>query len=195
MDRFAGFKKSATMVEMSLVEQIPSYSVEDYLQWEGDWELWNGHPIAMAPAPFRPHAKAGTRFLLHVGSQLDENDACNQCELLYEMDWHVDDKTVVRPDIVICCDSDDQKWLTRAPELVAEILSPSTRDWDTTTKKELYAAEGVKFYLIVDPENQKLTTYKLDDGEYEEISEGEPIPVHDECEISISAADIFCHSK
>ena len=34
----------------------PHYTVDDYQHWEGDWELWNGVAVAMAPSPFGPHA-------------------------------------------------------------------------------------------------------------------------------------------
>jgi hypothetical protein len=34
---------------------VPNYSVADYQTWPGDWELWNGVPIAMGPSPFLPH--------------------------------------------------------------------------------------------------------------------------------------------
>ena len=40
---------------MSNIEFLPKYSYSDYLIWEGDWELVEGVPIAMAPAPMKIH--------------------------------------------------------------------------------------------------------------------------------------------
>ncbi len=34
---------------------IPHYTVEDYLRWEGDWQLIDGVPIARTPSPFGRH--------------------------------------------------------------------------------------------------------------------------------------------
>ncbi|MBL8890156.1 MAG: hypothetical protein JNL67_09265 [Planctomycetaceae bacterium] len=39
----------------SIPQLIPHHSVSDYPQWAGDWELWNGLPMAMGPSPFLPH--------------------------------------------------------------------------------------------------------------------------------------------
>jgi hypothetical protein len=41
----------------------PHYSVSDYLQWEGDWELWNGTAVAMSPSPLGPHERAAAKLV------------------------------------------------------------------------------------------------------------------------------------
>ncbi len=44
---------------MSTVRKYqPHYTVEDYRQWKGDWELWYGTAVAMSPSPFGPHERA-----------------------------------------------------------------------------------------------------------------------------------------
>ncbi|MEO0413562.1 MAG: Uma2 family endonuclease [Verrucomicrobiota bacterium] len=176
---------------MTLASHAPNYTIEDYLQWEGDWELWDGRPVAMSPAPFRPHAKVGARLLKLIGNQLDLHDECDECEVLYEMDWHVSEDTVVRPDIVICCDQEDQTWLTKAPELIIEILSPSTRKLDLTAKKELYSREGVPLYFIADPENRRLTKWRLVNEHYEVVPEGGKTKLHGDCELELLEPDVF----
>lgn len=56
-----------------------------------------------------------------------------------------------------------------APDLVVEVLSKTTETHDRGIKFTDYAAHGVSEYWIVDPENETLEQYILDDGEYELI--------------------------
>lgn len=80
-----------------------------------------------------------------------------------------DDRTIVQPDLLIMCEKDsleDMQEDTRAkevPDLIAEILSPSTRDRDCTIKLRKYMNAGVKEYWIVDPKNEKLLVYVFDE--------------------------------
>jgi len=53
-----------------------------------------------------------------------------------------------------------------APSLVLEILSPSTRAYDLTTKAELYACHGVPEYWVVDIDAESVTIHELRDGRY-----------------------------
>jgi Uma2 family endonuclease len=177
---------------MSLKEVLPTYTVSDYLQWEGDWELWEGHPVAMAPSPTPEHQNSGTNLVVEFASQLKAKPCSNRCRVFYELDWHIDDTTVVRPDLMIYChDMPKEKWIVNAPTLVAEILSPSSRDRDEIGKKALYAENGVKYYLIADPESKNLDLFILIDREYQEISISSNVVLTEECEVSIVADNIF----
>jgi Uma2 family endonuclease len=53
-----------------------------------------------------------------------------------------------------------------APDLVVEVLSPSTEEIDRLVKFEDYAAHGVAEYWLVDPEDEIVEQYLLHDGEY-----------------------------
>lgn len=57
-----------------------------------------------------------------------------------------------------------------APDLVVEILSPSTRTMDLTRKAQLYAEAGVPEYGVADPDEPSFHLYALIDGEYREIA-------------------------
>jgi hypothetical protein len=37
------------------IEDLPHYTYDDYVQWEGNWEIINGIPYAMSPAPSKKH--------------------------------------------------------------------------------------------------------------------------------------------
>ncbi len=54
-----------------------------------------------------------------------------------------------------------------APDLIVEILSPSTRRRDTTTKRALYERYGVREYWLIDPIARTVTVDVLRGGRYE----------------------------
>ena len=139
---------------MPALKYIPNYSVHEYRQWQGDWELWDGVPVAMSPSPFGWHQWVATSLAASIKNQLDEQH-CDDCFVLMETDWIVNDRTVVRPDISVCCDSFPERFIESAPALVIEVLSESTAEKDRHSKRLLYELEHVPFYLIVDIENDR----------------------------------------
>ena len=64
-----------------------------------------------------------------------------------------------------------------APDLVAEVLSPSTMKRDKGDKKTAYEQAGVREYWIVDPIKQRVTVHHFDMEDGEEYAFGEEIPV------------------
>ena len=79
---------------------------------------------------------------------------------------------VVQPDIVYVSserfDVLTQRRIVGAPDLVVEILSPSTRTHDLTTKREIYRLEGVREYWVVDLEARTATVWALVEDRYVE---------------------------
>ena len=73
----------------------------------------------------------------------------------------------VQPDILVVCDETklDEKGCRGAPDLVIEILSPSTASKDAIQKRALYEKHGVKQYWIVDPTNRLVMVYALQPDE------------------------------
>lgn len=73
------------------------------------------------------------------------------------------------PDFMVVCDRSKIKWngVHGAPDLVAEILSPSTGKNDKGRKKKAYESIGVPEYWIVDPLNRSVEVYLLENGHYE----------------------------
>lgn len=74
--------------------------------------------------------------------------------------------TMVEPDISVVCDNSklDSHGCKGAPDMVVEILSPSTRRHDRLVKLGLYQKAGVQEYWIADPENQTVQVFLLDDS-------------------------------
>ena len=150
---------------MSVVD-LMNYTYADYKSWEGDWELIEGLPVSMAPAPMKIHQQLSRDIAIELAK-----DECEPCELLYEVDWKICEETVVRPDIVFTCDDEGEAYLTKAPKIIVEIISPSTARKDETVKFDLYEAEGVQYYLIVYPDDLKAKAYTLKEGKYRKIGD------------------------
>ena len=140
------------------------YTYDDYKLWKGDWELMDGVPVAMSPAPMRKHQSLVSELIYNIREQLDE---CPLCEVLGEVDYKVSDDTILRPDIALTCGETNESYLTKAPEIIVEIISKSTARRDETYKFDLYEAEKVKYYIIVYPDDLIVKVYKLDGKVYD----------------------------
>ena len=83
-------------------------------------------------------------------------------------DYPEDVDTMVEPDISVVCDTSklDDIGCKGAPDLVMEILSPTTQRHDRFTKFNLYQQAGVQEYWIVDPASKSVQVFVLDDGRY-----------------------------
>lgn len=118
---------------MSIQPVMETYTVQDYLQWEGDWELINGQPVAMAPSPGLTHQTLS----MTIARQLDESlDDCPRCQALFEIDVEFSDYTVVRPDVLVICYQPEGERLNRAPALIFEVISPNGQGKDFATNDE-----------------------------------------------------------
>ena len=85
------------------------------------------------------------------------------CRVYIEPDVFLDDKNNFIPDIAVLCDKSKKKskGIYGAPDLIAEILSPSTDARDLGEKRDVYGKMGVKEYWIVDPQSKKITVCYL----------------------------------
>lgn len=75
---------------------VPLYTYADYKQWEGNWELINGHPHALSPSPLKQHQRVGKKLLVEMDELLETGTGCKDCEVFYELDWIVSNDTIVR---------------------------------------------------------------------------------------------------
>ncbi|RKN61941.1 Uma2 family endonuclease [Paenibacillus ginsengarvi] len=175
---------------MSMPMQHRHYKYADYSKWaEGERvELIDGHVYAMTPAPSRIHQEILGNLYNEFANYL-RGKRCRPYIAPFdvrlpkgnELDEEID--TVVQPDLSIVCDPEklDDKGCKGAPDLIAEIISPSSLKLDTTAKKALYERVGVKQYWIVYPHEKIVMVYTLkeerryDDGEA--FSQGDLIPV------------------
>ncbi len=143
------------------------YTVHDHRLWEGDWELIRGNAYAMAPSPAFEHQNTS----LKIARQLDEAlDECMECHAVFETDVTFADDTVARPDVMVICYEPEQK-LNRAPDIIFEVVSPSSAKRDEILKFDLYREEGVKYYILVYPDGKKAKCYTLQNGAYVKVAD------------------------
>jgi Uma2 family endonuclease len=133
------------------------YTTSDYQQWEGDWELIHGTAYAMAPSPMVTHQFVSTK-ITHELMQILQN--CPNCMVMGEIDWEVSSDTVVKPDALVICKEIEEK-VNKTPEIIFEVISPSTAKRDEVLKFDIYEKEGVKYYTLVYPKNRIAKVYKL----------------------------------
>ena len=182
------------------------YAYADYLTWMDDVrrELIEGF-IKLLPAPRRTHAKVSRKISWHFEAIVMKNK-CN-CEVYYApFDVRLpqngeteNDKifTVVQPDICVVCDPSklDDYGCLGAPDLIVEILSPSTGRRDLSEKFALYEKSGVREYWVVYPKDETVQVFLLqDDGTYDAgtVYEREgKVPVHIFDGYEIDLQDIF----
>jgi Uma2 family endonuclease len=160
---------------------VPSYTYSDYKNWKEDWELINGYPFSLLPSPKIKHQKVSGVFYLRFSNGLLKYNNCN-CICLYETDWIVNDETVVRPDLMILCDTGkEEDYPTQTPRLIVEIFSPSTIKKDRNQKFYLYQERGVPYYIMVDPDNKSTEYYQLIDNQYKSINKPAEFILTEKC--------------
>lgn len=151
------------------------YTLANALTWEEDEriELIYGNPVMMSP-PVRAHQKASIELL----AQLHDYLKGKKCEVYHapfavrpferDGDSPEDVDTLIEPDITVVCDPSklDDIGCKGAPDLIMEILSPSTQRHDKLTKFNLYQRAGVQEYWIVDPASKSVQVFVLEDGHY-----------------------------
>ncbi len=171
---------------------LPHYIYDDYLLWDGEWELISGIPYAMAPAPTITHQEINGKITFQLYLKLKK---CKHCKPLAEVDWKVDEETVVQPDNLVICNLKTKKnYLDKIPEIIFEILSPSSKKRDRNLKFALYEKESVPYYIIIEPFGMFAEVYKLFNGHYRlegEFKVGEYHFELEECNFSFSFSDIF----
>jgi Uma2 family endonuclease len=164
------------MGEPLLKTQDRKFTYADYKTWPDDerWELIDGEAWDMshgcmgeqqtclrpAPAPNITHQTISMELSVTIGSFL-KGKPCRVFAAPFDVRLPDLEKsndedifTVVQPDLVVVCDESklDQRGCIGAPDLVVEILSPSTSYKDESFKLKLYEKHGVKEYWIINPD-------------------------------------------
>ncbi|MDD3024451.1 MAG: Uma2 family endonuclease [Syntrophomonadaceae bacterium] len=149
------------------------YTYAEYLQWPDDerWEIINGEPFLMSPAPLTEHQIILRELVIQLGQFLR-----NKPYQVFPSPFDVrlprgeendnEINTVVQPDIVVVCDPTkiDKRGCKGVPDLIIEILSYSTAKKDLNEKFNLYEGVGVKEYWIVFPGEAVIEVYQLDEN-------------------------------
>ncbi|ODS34638.1 MAG: hypothetical protein SCARUB_00218 [Candidatus Scalindua rubra] len=153
---------------MPLVEKIKKkYTYNDYIKWSDEerWEIINGVPYNMTPAPSIKHQNAVGTFYSNLKQKL-QGKPCKP--FIAPADVILSEFDVVQPDVFVVC---DEKKITDSniqgtPDLIVEVLSPSIALKDKREKKVLYEKYGVMEYIIIDPIEFYIERFVLEEGAY-----------------------------
>jgi len=147
------------------------YTYEDLLEFpEGDgnrYEIIDGE-LFVTPAPNLRHQ----RVLLNLVTTLVAHVRKHALGEVFvaPVDVRFADGYVIEPDVLFVstahADRMKEKWVEGAPDLVVEVLSPSTAKTDRTKKRDAFAKHGVPFYWLVDGDERIVEELRLDGSAY-----------------------------
>lgn len=172
---------------------LPHYTYDDWIHWEGRWELLDGHPIAMSPMPLPVHQRVASELVTEFTNALRKSK-CRKCKVYQPLDYKIAEDIILVPDLLIVCDEIKKSFLDFPPKLVIEILSPSTALRDRNTKFEIYRQQKITYYLIVDTEKKLTEVYQLAENNYllQQIqNDAFTFELEDDCSINVSFQNIW----
>lgn len=171
------------------------FTYADYVRWPDDerWEIIGGEAYSMTPAPSIRHQEI-SGYLYSLFAQFFKGRGCKPFHA--PTDVVFDEQNIVQPDLLIVCDKNKitENNIKGAPDLVVEILSPSTALKDKREKKALYERFGVREYLIVYPIEELVERFVYADGQYgtaEVFGWGEVLPLAVFPELHLNIWEIF----
>lgn len=153
------------------------HTYADYLIWSATSgnELVDGVAyVREPPSPSRVHQE----IVLALGGQIDRSlrgrpERAYVAPLDVRLPKNTDDRdgeidTVVQPDVFVVSDLQklDERGVRGTPDWIAEVLSPSTANYDRTTKLCAYERAGVPEVWLIDPTGRTVTIYQMVAGCY-----------------------------
>lgn len=156
---------------VSFTETIWTYT--DYRELPADgkcYQIVKG-VLYMVPSPNFYHQKISRNIEFALWNYVEKK---NLGEVIYApMDVILTETDVVQPDILFVAKERleiiQERGILGAPDLVIEILSPSTEKIDRELKKNLYERHGVYELLIVDPREKNIHQFVLEQGKYRDL--------------------------
>ena len=155
-----------------------TYTSEDY------WNLPDGQRAELIDGKLYNMAPPSR---IHHGS-------CQVYPAPFAVNLDADDNDWVEPDISVICDHSKltDKGCSGAPDLMIEVVSPSSSRMDYIIKLNLYMSAGVREYWIVDPLRQRTIVYRLESGDAPTIfAFSQPVSVGIFPDLEICIADLI----
>ena len=145
------------------------YSYADYLTWDDDnrYEIIDGEVFDMTSPNFTHQSISGELF--RQMANFFEDKPCKVISAPFDVILTKNAKkdeeifTVVQPDIMVVCDPKkiEERGIVGAPDLVVEIISPSTSSKDNIIKRRIYEQAGVKEFWLISPLERLIRVNKL----------------------------------
>ena len=156
---------------MQLKQEKEYFTYADYCTWDDEqgqrWELIDGAPYMMA-SPSTKHQDVSGNLVWKFREHLHGKKCKAFAELDVRLNWDKADDIVFRPDLLVVCEPEKigENFIKGAPDLVIEILSPSTAGRDMMAKFSKYHQAGVKELWYADPVAQTVLVHKWKDGNH-----------------------------
>lgn len=164
----------AIITDINDLDLDGTYTYADYLLWQFEerLELIKGKIFKMSPAPNTRHQKISGKLHWEMMAFFKNH----YCQIFYapfdvrfpRLDSKVTDQkiyTVVQPGLCVICDESklDDRGCLGAPDLMVEILSPGNSKKEKDNKFDLYQENGVREYWLVEPADNTLYAYVLNE--------------------------------
>ena len=179
----------------SAAKILPHYTYDEWKEWKDRWELIEGVPYAMSPAPSPRHQwiSANIKYELKDGIK---KKGCKNCKVYDFIDLKISEDTILQPDAVVVCGEILKNYLDFPAAMVVEVLSPATALKDRNNKLIIYESQRIPYYLIVDIEKEEIEIYRLSaDGKYvsEPFSPQDPysFELDKDCSVKVTLAAIW----
>ncbi len=158
---------------MVTASPVLKHTYADYCLTPDDerYELLDGE-LVLSPSPNRSHQRIDAKLGWRLAQFVEEMDLGEVFSAPFDV--VLSDTNVVQPDLLFV--TNEHTYIITpdnvqgAPDLVVEILSPSTAERDRRFKRALYARYGVGEYWLVDPDDRTVTVLLLDDGNFAEMA-------------------------
>ena len=133
---------------------------------EDRYEMIDGKVVMMSPRPATNHGIISGN-IYHIFRKYLQGKKCRAFMDGHEL--HLDEKNSLVPDAMIVCNKEMIKsdGIHGVPDLVVEVLSPSTAARDKGVKKDLYEKFGVKEYWIASPGDKSIEVHLLRNGKFD----------------------------
>ncbi|MDW0113264.1 Uma2 family endonuclease [Sporosarcina saromensis] len=155
---------------MTETDSTHKFMIKEVSHWDGQWELIDGVPFNMTPAPSATHQRIVGELFFALRSYFG-TDGCAVFIAPFDVQLDKsDDYTIVQPDVSVFCRREliCEHRAIGCPDLLVEVLSPSTALKDRNQKFKLFERSGVQEFWIVDAHNQTVEVYGLSERRYRE---------------------------
>src|SRR5271170_7310313 len=145
------------------------WTLDEFFAWQERqperYELVNGRPLKVMAGASNVHDDIVVNILVELGPKLRGSRP-------FTGDGAVETYPgqIRRPDVGVDCGRRDPKgYKASDPRLVLEVLSPTTRDFDSIRKLEEYkTVAGLEYILIVEPNEPSIAIWSRADGVWSE---------------------------
>jgi Uma2 family endonuclease len=146
------------------------YTADDLATLPDDGRKYEviGGELLVSPSPAERHQRISDRLHRRIGDYVEDNDIGVTYAAAFDV--HLTEHDIVQPDILVVLKANVSRLrevgMEGAPDLVIEIISPSSAGIDRIRKAATYATFGVPEYWIVDPEAESILAQTLSGGRY-----------------------------